>query len=410
MIYLERAKTAPIDLMIQRSAPDICYMPVSNNNTSWVSRAKSLNIQADKEQIKLVVQRLCQKMPHLQSLTIIEVDDYRYRHNYSWTASPGGSIPFPQNFFGNHAPSLQTLTFHSVSPSNTFTFPLPKLTHINWVAETAHVSIERLLELFESSPLLEDIKMHVLVLRVSNLPLQEVTLNELHKLDWADCDGAISLVPCLVAPKLSHLKINVTHNLKPRCQGITETTLSSLLSPDPHRIPLLLKPINVWYACEPSSRSFGYLTSSGARLHVTENGSFTSCWFSQYLPISFLGTQKLELNVKVTRNLNLPPLDDFAIGRFENLSELDFVGEVDLLAHLISGQPVPCTALSKISINPTKYDHQWAIVNLMRVLDGRKEAGHEVKTVEIRSFGNMKDIKSWGSKRVVDEVRATRYV
>lgn len=408
-LYLERSKTALIDVTVGKSR-DTIIGPVGTfiGATPWVVRMKSLCIQTDMEQIKKIAERLCQKTPKLQSLTF-EGKARRYSYSSLGGTSAGGAIYVPREFLGRHAPSLESLTFRLVSPSVVFTFPLPKLTHIDWVAENAHVVIEELLELFVSSPLLEDIRMHVLIRRTQmHRPLKTVTLNQLRKLDWADCDGSISLVPCLIAPVLSQLAVKVTHN--PQHQ---RTTLSSILSPDRDHIPLLLEPTAVEYVYKHGNRScrFGYLENAFLSVReVTKDRNIDSTlnrWFSPDLPVSFSGTR--ELAVESTGGC--PPLDDIPIEQFGSLRKLEFTGETDSLVSMIqlnrgaSGNALsaPCPELSEIWITPK--DHYFALDGLVEVLGQRREADYGgVKTIRI--LGRYKFTRTQLEElgKVVDQV------
>jgi len=271
-----------------------------------------------------------------------------------------------------------------------FTFPLPNLTHIDWVAETAHVVIEELLELFVTSPMLEVMKMHVLIRRTQmHEPLKQVTLSKLRKLDWADCDGSISLIPCLVAPQLSELGIKIT-----RTSQRPQSTLSSILSPHADHIPLLLEPRAMDYVYRDGNRScrFGY--EGAASLSIREvtkerlSDSPSGRWFPPDIPISFSGVQ--ELSVESVGGC--PPLDDVPIERFESLKKLEFVGETDALVPMIqinrgNAVLVPCPDLSEIRVTPR--DHYFSLAGLAEALRQRRGADYGgVKT--IRVFGKYK--------------------
>lgn len=387
-LYLERSNGALIDVTVGKSR-DTIIGPVGTfiGATPWVVRMKSLCIQTDMEQIKKIAERLCQRTPNLKSLTF-EGKTRRYSYSSLGGTSAGGAIYVPREFLGRHAPSLESLTFRLVSPSVVFTFPLPKLTHIDWVAENAHVVIEELLDLFVSSPQLEVIRMHVLIRRTQmHRPLRVVTLNQLQKLDWADCDGSISLIPCLIAPWLNQLAVKVTHN--PQHQ---RGTLSSILSPSRDHIPLLLEPTTVEYTHKQGNRScrFGY--NGAAFLSVREvtkdrsTDTTTSRWFSPDLPVSFSGTRELALEAAGS----CPPLDDVPIEQFGNLRRLELTGETDSLVPLIqlnrsrfrNGLSVPCPDLSEIWITPK--DQYFPLDGLAGILGQRREADYGgVKTVRI---------------------------
>lgn len=411
--YLERSKPALIDVTVGKTR-DTMIGPVGTfiGATPWVARMKSLRIQTDMEQIKKIADRLRQETPNLRSLTF----EGRARlYSYSSIGGNGssGAIYVPYEFLGRHAPLLESLTFRSVSPSVVFTFPLPKLTHIDWVAETAHVVIEELLDLFESSPLLEVIKMHVLIRRTQMYrPLNQVTLKKLHKLDWADHNGSISLIPCLVAPELRQLMIKVTHN--PQHQ---RSTLSTILSPHHDHIPLLLEPTGVEYSYKNGNRScrFNY-QGSNAFLSIREvtkdrNVNPTaSRWFSPDLPVSFSKTR--ELTVEAAGGC--PPLDDLPIQQFGSLRRLEFAGETDSLVPMIklnrgiSGNvtSAPCPELSEIWITPR--DHYFALEGLEEVLGQRREADYGVKTIRLLGRHKFTRIHILELRNSVDQVITER--
>jgi hypothetical protein len=337
--YLERSKDALIDVTIGKSNDTISGPAgVFLGATPWVPRMKSLCIQTEKAQIAKIAERLSQGTPNLQCLTI---EGKRPQWSpYAYGADIGGGVYFPHNFLGRNAPSLQSLTFHAVAPGMVPNFPLPNLTHIDWITETAHVAIEELLDLFSSSPLLEVIRMHILARRQTSQLLKQVTLAKLRKLDWADCNGSISLIPCLIAPQLSELAIKVVHN--PECQ---RSTLSSILPPDCGNIPLLLDPTALQYVFENGNRSY-YFCYPGTTLlsihEVTKDRTWKSSvspWFSPDVPISFSKTRNLTIDVTG----GCPPLDDIQIERFESLQRLELRGETDSLV------PTILSASSKLS-------------------------------------------------------------
>lgn len=367
--YIELSGTAPIDVTIE-NLPGEWY----RTKLDWVARMKSLCIQNDRNQtVETIARQFCSPAPMLESL--------RIKGNELYSTLPDvGVIDFPKNFLGQHAPLLRSLTFCFVSPRMVFTFPLPRLTHIDWVAKTAPVAIKDLLRLFTSSSELEVIKMHVWVQGGRGGFLGRVALNHLHRLDWTNSCGSVSLVPYLIAPQLTELKIKVFHNHQ--SQGTT--TLSSILSPDGHCIPSLLEPTTVQFIFELHNQSchFGY-SKPTTSLHVSEVGDFglvPNSWFSQYFPFSFSKTQ--QLTVIATDNPLFP--DNFPFGHFGELDELYFIGKADFLIQMIEvkeNEPIPFPTLSKIYISIE--DNSAATEKLGEVLNGRGEAGHKVKDIQI---------------------------
>ena len=394
--YLDRSKAALIDVSVAKTRSFLGPEAVFLGAIPWVTRMKSLYIHAEEEQIKTIAKRLCHQTPYLQSLSL----KGRPSRFPSAGGTGGGAIYIPHDFLGRHAPSLRNLTFSSISPSVVFNFPLPELTNIDWVAETAYVAIEELLDLLASAPLLEVIKIHVRIRRTRAYePLREVTLGKLRKLDWGDFEGAISLITCLVAPRLNDLTLRVTRNPQ-----YPQTTLSTILPRHSRQFPLLVEPKTLEYVYRHASRTCHFTYERGS-LYVREapgtraTNPTTDRWLSPNTPISFERTQELT----VEASGGCPPLGDIPIVQFENLRTLGLVGETNTLALMIrpnysvSGSvlSVPCPMLSEVTISPKHAN--FPLGTLVDALRERKEAGRKVKTVRISGKyrcleGHMKEL------------------
>lgn len=407
-VYLDRSKTTPVDITIGKTRDCVVgAVGALIGSIPWVSRMKSLRIETDMDQIKSIAEKLRHAAPELQSLTF---EGKRRPYSYtSYGQVQGGAIFVPYDFLGRHAPKLESMTFHTVSPSVVFTFPLPRLTHIDWVADQAHVVIEELLNLFVSSPLLEVVKVHALIRRTQTYkPLIDVTLNKLRKFDWADCDGSLSPLPSLTAPELRDLAIKVTRH--PQYQ---QTNLSTVLPRNASQFPLLLEPKIVKYTCEQGVRSFQLGYDGVSFLSVREVSKERNAnyeirnWFSQPTPLSF-GTT-LSLAIEATGGRLLP--GDVPIEQFVSLETLELIGETAGFVPLIkldrgmSGNLslVPCPDLKEIRIVPK--ENLFNLDQLAQVLGERRKAGYRgVKTV--RLMGKYKYLLSEirELREVVDQV------
>ena len=398
-LYLERSKSALIDVMVGKTrsciiGPEGAFLGA----IPWVARMKSLYIQAEEDQIKTIATRLCHKTPKLQHLTL-KGQARQYGSSMTTNAfggGGGGAIYVPPDFLGRFAPEMRSLTFSAISPSVVFSFPLPKLTHIDWVAETAFVVIEELLDLFVSSPLIEVIKMHVKVRRTRAFePLRQVTLKKLHRLDWADCDGLISLIPCLTAPELSDLAVRVTRSSQPQT-----VNLATILPPHGGHFPLLVEPNGLEYVYQYGTHQCRFRYDRAAFFFVRELSKTRTIdnvvgrWLTTSAPISF--AQMEVLTVDATGGC--PPIEDIPIPHFERLQSLCLVGETESLVPMIRPVPgaigsrvlVPCPELSEITISPK--DHRFHLTQLTEVLAERKAAGHELKYIRI--YGSSKFLQS----------------
>jgi len=404
-LYLERSKTLLIDVTVGKTrscivGPEGAFLGA----IPWVARMKSLHVQAGEEQIKTIAARLCHATPNLRFLTLKAQARQYYSNGNTSNSTGGGAIYVPSEFLGRHAPLLQSLTFSSISPSVVFSFPLPKLTHIDWVAENAYVVIEELLDLFASSPLIEDIKMHVKVRRTRTYEsLREVTLSKLRKLDWADHDGSISLINCLTAPRLDDLAVRITRDARN-----PHTALSAILPPHAHYLPLLVEPKGLEYIYQHGSRSCRFYYERGAAFSIREvtksrlTESTIARWLSPHSPISFGRT----LSLHVEASGGCPPLEDIPIEELENLQTLGLTGDTDALVPLLrpkrgtSGDvlSVPCPMLSEVRIIPK--DAYFQLDELTEILRMRKAAGRGVKNVRIMGEarcqpGQIKELKKF---------------
>ena len=409
-LYLARSKAALIDVIIGKTrsyvvGPEGAFLGA----IPWVARMKSLDIQAEEDQIKTIAARLCHKTPKLQHLALKgQPRQYQTAMYMGGNSSGGGAIYVPPDFLGRHAPELRSISFNAISPSVVFTFPLPQLTHIEWVAENAYVVIEELLDLFVSSPLIETIKMHVKVRRTRTYqPLREVTLNKLRRLDWTDSEGLISLIPCLTAPELCDLAVRVTRTPQPQI-----VTLSTILPLHSDNFPLLVEPSGLEYIYHYGARSCRFRYAKPAFFFVRELSKTRTIdhiagrWLSPAAPISFAQTESLS----VEASGGCPPIEDIPIRQFERLQTLGFVGETDTLVPMIRPNPglsgrfpsVPCPALSEIRITPK--NSYFRLDELAQVLKERRDAGHGVKTIKILGESRCLPSEIKELRNVVDEV------
>ena len=360
--------TGRMNLYLERSNPVLLDVTIRNGTkTSLVElfpRMRSLCIQArNPGEVKEIVSLLDRKAPNIQSLEI--------ESSFSPAEFSGSLLRSPHTFLGGYAPSLQSLTFRRVSAGFVPAFPLPKLTHIDWVTETEQVAINEVLGLFRSSPLIEVIKMHVKVKADRYQSLKTVTLSKLRKLDWADHAGAISLIPYLIAPQLSELAIKVTQTSEDQT-----FSLSSIPPSDVSHIPLLLKPKGLEYVYENCNRSW-YFSYHGSASFVIRTGALENrgSLFSPDIPISFSEARKLTVEAIG----GSPPFLDIPIEQFKSLQRVELRGETGELASRIMLASPP--QLSKIRI--ASQGHDFSFNGLAEGLRKKREAGHGEVTVRI---------------------------
>jgi hypothetical protein len=297
----------------------------------WIARTKSLTIKRDIEHLKKIFGTLHSAAPKLESLII---EGVHHRSNAYYTDSTSrGNFMSSHKFLGRFTPSLQSITFRDVLPGMAFTFPLPVLTKIDWVAPTAYVGFDEILNLLSTSPLLEDITVHAKVRLQDRSNKRRVTLGELRHLDWNDYEGSTSLVPHLIAPKLKGLRIQVIH--KDRNQT---TTLASILSSGQNDIGLFhIEPVAVDYSYGPSRRSwcFRYTDPEISDLWVEVEGEKQDPdidWSLAGLPISLSSTKSLTVQWS---GAGKSPLGKIPFKKLRRLKSLTMQGEIDSLIPLI---------------------------------------------------------------------------
>ena len=318
-----------------------------------------------------IVARLCQNTPILQYMIIC-------RPTGQW------SVVLPPNLLKN-APLLRELEFQGVSPSTLSTLFLPKLTHFCWVnpwARTARVGVEDFLNLFESTPLVEYIEFEGPVQLLTDKPLKKLTLQNLSALVWTNCAGSNSLAPYIIAPKLTWLSMAITDRSQQR-----PTVPSSFLPPDCIHIPLLSEPTLLTYHCAQGEEecTLFYPTDSHRISIRYRSHKNSDDWFSHLVrSISFSKVQQLAIASNRGRT---SALACFPIEKFENLEKLFLYGDVRRSFEMLgpsSGDPMPCTALSRLNIFANPKCWRSNLKTLLDVLRRRKKEGRGVKTLCIR--------------------------
>ena len=345
-------------------------------------------------EINRVTESLGHAAPNLQSLTITLIPNPDQTHQPDSESSDNFQIQ--HNFLGGHAPSLQRLELHNVSPRRVFAFPLPNLTHITWIAQDSYVRMEELLDLLEFSPRLEVITIKVRFNRGSWQRLKPVTLNDLRELTWTDHGGSVSLIPYLAAPNLNKLIIGVTHTHESK-----GTTLSTILSFDGANIPLLrAEPTTGLYYYRHLDRAWyfnfpqdGYLCAS---LHKQAVEKEPDTDIIDWSPSNF-SLSSMQKLIVCADPIYPPPLCDIPIEKFEGLECLELHGEnseslIPLIKPKIDGiLPIALPGLREVRIVPKpKFDTVFK--RLMDVMKEWKKAGRQMETIRFYGKPLQEDI------------------
>lgn len=382
LAYLTRSKALPINVLfnpIRVSFEAWKFDPkdLFTSQIPWIGRTKSLDIQGDEEHIETIVQRLCLPAPLLQRL---KIDG---RPNRSLVGRKLGAVRFPHGFLGGQTPSLQTLSFASISPTPIIKFSLPNLTSFTWIDKNSRATIKDLLALLTSAPLLEVMEIHLKVQSVSAAERTTiVTLSKLRELTWSNSEGTFSLMSCLIAPQLHWLSLRVGP-----IADSPENDLASLLPPHASHFPLLTEPTGMRYTTRRGTRLCLFTSeTSYIRISVVPFNLHVSApfpWLSRNTPISFRSTKQLVME------LDYPPLGDIPIEEFESLESLELVDCADIYPllmlpyrHTPSGTMiVPLPTLLELQATSNA---SLPLDELAGILRERKQAGCGVEVVRIR--------------------------
>jgi len=382
LTYLTRSGALPIDVSFKPTR--ISFEPwtfepedLFTSCIPWFDRMKSLYIRGDEEHIEAIVQRLCLPAPLLQLLKF----DGRPNRSMIWRTA--GAVGFPHDFLGGQAPSLQNLSFDSISPTPMIKFPLPNLTSLTWSDRNSRATVGDLLTLLTFSPSLEVMDIRLQVQFVSEADRATVvTLGKLRELTWSNSGGTFSLMSCLIAPELHWLSLRVVPALDP-----PECDLASILPPHAGHFPLLADPTGMRYTTRRGTRLCIFNSETGyTRITVApshRDGSPPFAWLSRDTPIS------LRLVEKLVMETDYPPLGEIPIDQFESLARLELVDCADIYSslmlpyrHRLSGALVtPLPTLSELQATSNEI---LPLDGLAEVLKERKQAGHGVETVRIR--------------------------
>ena len=382
LAYLTRSKASPIDVSFKptRASFETWKFDPEDLFTSripWVDRVKSLYIRGDEEHIETIVKRLCLPAPLLQRLEFDGVP------NRSLVGRTAGAVRFPHNFLGGRAPSLQDLSFDSISPTPIIKLPLSNLTSFTWSDRDSGATVKDLITLLKSTPLLEvmNIRFQLLSGPITELTTI-VTLNKLRELTWSNTGGTFSLITCIIAPQLNWLSLRLVPMYSSQ-----RNDLANILPPHADHFPLLTEPTAVRYTTRRGTRVC-LLTSATGYIRITttlmvDNNPTPITWFSRNTPLSFKQTKQLVMEA------DHPPLGEIPIEQFEGLESLELVDCADMYSslmlpyhHTLGGAlVVPFPALLELQITS---NINLPLDELAEILKERKQAGCGVGTVRIR--------------------------
>ena len=195
LMYLGRAKSAPIDIEMDLDVPQ--HLEVSECLAPHIARIRSLSLDGGPEFIYATTLLLCNPAPSLQCLEIRCYESHTH---------------LPENFLGRHALSLRHIQLCGVHPTFESPFQLPNLTRFNLrlLDDAAPFPMSTLFRFLSGSLRLEWICINSSTEALQDDALDEViSLESLVKLDYI-CSPAGQVLPYLRLPRLRRLYVCFT--------------------------------------------------------------------------------------------------------------------------------------------------------------------------------------------------------
>ena len=298
-----------------------------------IPRTRSLFIQGSLGVQAATSLLLCTPTPYLESLQIHARE---------------GPVRNLDNFLGQQAPLLHSVTFDGVFPVLDSPFPLPSLTTLNlYLTEDAGpLRISSFLRFLTECPQLQEIFMSL-----SSETIQDVTsdgtvsLESLVKLDYT-CYAVCRLLPCLKLPRLERL------NVASLVQAEQEHKLADLL---PHGSQTLLgKATKMTYFSDDYTQKT-HLFGDGSDVSITGmrvgGNSATIGLFSRESCIPFGRIEDLTVEGdRVTTDFSFSLFGNLEIFRM-SLWEPEFAEGYMRLLHPDPVAGIPCPSLREVRCN-----------------------------------------------------------
>ena len=389
--YLERSKSALIDVSMDMDSPE--NLKALQYFAPHIARTRSFIIGGLRADVLAASLLFCNPTPSLQHL---EMSAY------------GGLVRLPDNFLGQQAPSLRSVSFSGIYPALEPIFPLPDLAEFSLYlqGDAGPFHMSALFRCFSCCPRLQKI-----YISASNVILQGgldevISLESLEELDYA-CDRAGQILPFLRLPRLKQLRVSPSSE-----SGQLQKAVDLL----PHGgCVLLVGTTNMLYYSDQLSLR---VDLSGGGVNVSLSTLRTTAdplpvdWFSDETCTPFGQIEDLKVEGwSVTMDF---PINVFA---FENLGVLrvapcdsQFTEEFLRLLHPDPGAGIPCQSLREIEYTTWGPSQEPLIRPLINLVRERKRAGHQLRLLrlsiaqgshqdlveELREHVGEVQVKVWG--------------
>ena len=356
LTYLERSKSAPIDISISADSPR--DLDVLDHLAPQIARTRSLIIRVSHD-IHAVFLLLCNSAPSLQHLEIRAFDSVK---------------PLPENFLGRQTPSLRSVRFSCVRPEFESFPPLPNLTefHLFLPESAGPFHMGALFRFFSDCPVLQKVGINIRGQIVQGIAQGRViSLESLVELEYV-CHFNDLILPFLRLPRLK--KLWVTSLGPGQVHNLADT-----LPHDGHT--LLAGVTKILYYFDIFARLLRVkLSGNGVDVSLGEfcaTDATTVDWLSDQtlIPLGQIEDLKVEGSPFTTGF----PISFFAL---ENLRVLrvalwdsQFTEELLRLLHPAPGTGVPCPSLREIEY--TCYGPR--LTPLTSLIKERKRSGQQLR-------------------------------
>ena len=391
LTYLKRSKSAPIDISIDTDLTG--NLDVLEYLAPRIARTRSLIIQADHD-IHAASLLFCNPAPLLQHLEILTSE---------------GVVHLPDNFLGQQAPSLRSVSLVRTCPRLESLFPLPNLTefHLSLVDDTTPFRVGALFQFLSESPQLQNIGVDVHDRSVQDVFLNKViSLESLVELDCG-CDCASQIIPFLKLPRLKRLRVTsreqgraqtladvLPHGGRPLLAGVTKILY---LSGAPYSVELSGNGVDVSFRVPPPTETT-LLDWSPDQAYIP---------FGQIEDLEFRGLSPTRIGL----HINAFALENLRVLRVTLFNKERTTGLLRAFHPGPGTAEVPCRSLQEIEVYSTYWGSQEPLPRLLvSLVKERKQAGCQLRLVSlvVGYEGYHRDFLL-ELKEHVGEVRAREY-
>ena len=355
---------------------------------SNITRTRTLIIQGS-HGVRAASDFFCNPAPSLQHLEVL---------------SRGTFLYLPENFLGQHAPSLRSVSFSGIFPTFESPFVLPNLTEFSlYTLESAgpfHLS--GLFRFFSDSPRLQKVHIDISSEALQDIPPdQTISLELLEELDYV-CHSVSQALSFLRLPCLKRLRVSSSlgSGRMPK--------LADILPYGGHA--LLAGATKMWYHSDRRALkvdlSGNEVDVSFSMFHTTADPT-TVDWLFDPIWIPFGQIEDLKVEVYPAAAgfpISVLGLENLRILRVTQ-HDTRFTEGFLRMFHPDSGAGVPCRSLREIEYTSWGSPES-RIRPLITLVMERKRVGYQLRLVHLVSFGQISDQDSVEEMRGhVGEVR-----